>query len=129
MSGKSSTQIFVQPFPPTGAKYQISTDGGRAPVWSADGKIIYHNPGTNRFAAVDVNTEPSFSFGKPVVIPIDGTVHPPTERNFDITPDGKQFFVILPASTTNANSTKPPTQQINVVLNWFRELQERVPVK
>src|SRR5262249_6073625 len=39
------THVFVQPFPFTGAKYQLSTEGGRAPIWSPDGKqLIYNNP-------------------------------------------------------------------------------------
>src|SRR5207248_2726553 len=35
-------EIFVQPFPPTGAKYQVSTNGGRSPLWSPDGTQIYY---------------------------------------------------------------------------------------
>lgn len=56
MSSESGTgQVFVQPFPTTGAKYQISTERGRAPVWSQDGKqIIYHSPITNKFTVIDV---------------------------------------------------------------------------
>jgi WD40 repeat protein len=124
-------QVFVQPFPLNGAKYQISTEGGRAPLWSPEGKeIIYHNPSTNRFVVVNIKTAPSFTFGKPITLPIEGTLHPvPGERNYDITADGKQLVVVFPASTTPSNSTKPPTQQINVVLNWSEELKQRVPVK
>src|SRR5436305_10832687 len=33
-------EVFVQPFPPTGAKYLVSPDGGRAPLWSRDGKQL-----------------------------------------------------------------------------------------
>ena len=123
------TQVFVQPFPATGAKFQVS-DTGRTPVWSADGKeLFYHDPRTNRILVVDLRTSPTFSFGKATPLPIEGTIHPATQRNYDITPDGKQLVVVLPSSGARNNSTRRPPQQINVVLNWFRELQERVPVK
>jgi hypothetical protein len=48
-------------------------------------------------------------------------------RNYDITPDGKQFLVVLPASQTGTNQQQ--ALQINVVLNWLEELKQRVPVK
>ena len=124
-----NSQVFVQPFPPTGAKYQISSDRGRAPLWSPDGKqLFYHNDLNNRFFAVDIRTAPSFSVGQPTPLPIERTVHPvPGQRNYDVTPDGKQFLVVLPASTPQSDSTRTPAQQINVVLNWFEELKTRVP--
>ncbi len=123
------TEVFVQPFPPTGAKYQISTEGGRTPLWSPDGKqLFYHQANTDRLLAVDVRTQPAFSFGKPTPFPIEGTVHPLAQRNYDITPDGKQFLVVLPSSATRADPARRSNAQINVVLNWLEELKQRVPV-
>ena len=123
-----TTQVFVQPFPLTGAKYQISIGGGRAPLWSPDGKqLFYHDTRNNRLVAVDVRTQPSFSFGKPVTFPIEGTIHPQAQRNYDITPDGKQFVVILPASSQTGGSRSAP--QINIVVNWVEELKQRVPTR
>ncbi len=37
-------EVYVQPFPPTGAKYQISTSGGRNALWSPDGKQLFYQP-------------------------------------------------------------------------------------
>ena len=126
----AGTEVFVQPFPATGAKYQVSTGGGRTPQWSPDGRqLFYHEPAANRLIAVDIRTAPSFSVGKPAPLPIDGTVHPLAQRNYDVTPDGKQFVVILPVSSGATDATRRPTQQINVVLNWFEELKTRVPIK
>src|SRR5262249_28070018 len=87
-------EVFVQPFPPNGDKYQMSTEGGRAPMWSYDGKQIFYqgSPFGNatKLFAVEVRTQPNFIIGKPVPLPIEGIVlpPPPTHRNFDITPDG-----------------------------------------
>jgi Tol biopolymer transport system component len=33
-------EIYVQPFPATGAKWQISTSGGRGPFWTARGREV-----------------------------------------------------------------------------------------
>jgi eukaryotic-like serine/threonine-protein kinase len=127
-------EVYVQPFPPTGAKYQISTEGGRAPVWSRDGNQIFYQSfavaGTSRLFAVEVRTQPAFTFGKPMPLAIEGITlpPPPTHRNFDITPDGKQFIVVQ-ASKSQSDTNQSSIPQINVVLNWFTELQQRVPVK
>ena len=38
-----------------------------------------------------------------------------------------EFIVMLPQSATD--SVKTPTDQISVILNWFKELKQRVPVR
>ena len=51
----------------------------------------------------------------------------PTSASFpsyDVSPDGQRFLMLKPVESP----TSPPTQ-INVVLNWFEELKQRVPVK
>jgi hypothetical protein len=122
-------EIFVQPFPPTGAKHQVSTEGGRAPLWSPDGRqLYYHDNLGQRLVAVDVQTQPIFSAGKPVALPIEASFFSALHRNYDIMPDGKQFVVITPAGAS-VDSNPSSAQQINVVLNWFEELKRLVPTK
>jgi Tol biopolymer transport system component len=58
-------QIYVQPFPSTGAKYQITKSGGHKSVWSPDGKQLFYVPGGAQFAVVTIATQPSFTFGNP----------------------------------------------------------------
>ena len=47
--GRTSSAVYVQPFPPTGAKYQISknAEDGHHPVWSPDGAelCVHAGPG------------------------------------------------------------------------------------
>jgi serine/threonine-protein kinase len=123
-------QVYLQPFPATGAKYLVpSEDAARAPVWSHDGRqLFYHDSTSNKFYEVDVHTDSGVSFGRPTVLPIEGTIHPITQRNYDVTPDGKQLIVVLPAAAPGKPAQRP-TQQINIVLNWFQELNARVPTK
>jgi len=131
-----SFDIFVQPFPPTGAKYRLTTTGARSALWSPDGKkFIYADfgidslNGAGRLVEVEIRTQPTFSFGKPTPLPIgEGVQFAGRGRQFDITPDGKQFVVMLDASTPGGTKRPPPTQ-INVVLNWSEELKRLVPMK
>jgi serine/threonine-protein kinase len=59
--------VFVQPFPPTGARYQIpKLDRDYHPLWTSDGKELFYIPSSGRFAAVSVLMQPSFTFGNPV---------------------------------------------------------------
>jgi eukaryotic-like serine/threonine-protein kinase len=121
-------EIFVQPFPPTGSKYQVSTEGGRFPLWLPDGKqLAYHANLTQRFLVVDVRTQPTFDPGRSVELPIDAIFFG-NARNFDVTPDGTQFVVVRPAAAS-ADYDRSATQQINVVLNWFDDLKAKVPKK
>ena len=117
-------ETFVQPFPPTGAKYQVPTDAGRTPVWSPSGREILFDS-ANRIAAIEVETAPTFKFGKPVLLPVQRPILGGPGRNFDVSSDGKQFIVVLPGATSTGD---PNRGQINVTLNWFEELRQRVPV-
>ena len=128
----ASAEIYVQPFPPTGAKYQITKTRGVSPLWSPDGKQIFYVSGDGRtflqMSSVDVHTQPSFGFANPSKLPIDKIVPRggiAMLRPYDITPDGKQFLVIL-ADSNLQNAIAP--SQIRITLNWFQDLRQRVPV-
>ena len=105
--------IFVQPFPPTGAKYQISKNGGRWPLWSPDGKELLYSflvSGGEKLFAVNVATQPSFTFSNPVAIPVEGIIPVSTgpARDYDITPDGKYFIAL----TSSTQSERAGPQQV-----------------
>ena len=123
-------EIFVQPYPPTGAKYQISTEGGRTPLWAPNGQRLYYWANLKQqFVAVEIQTQPTFTIGNRTVVPIEGFYSPGYlgERNYDVSPDGKQFVVITLPETRSREGTRPPATQIEGVLNWFEELKARVP--
>ena len=121
--------VYVEPYPPTGARYQISVPGedGHHAVWSRDGKELLYTPGPgNRFHAKSITTVPSFSFGEAVLIPRPFVNAPPSsERTYDVMPDGR----ILSMRTDVGPDGRPMSPQVRVVLNWFEELKQRVPVK
>ena len=85
-SGEGTT--FVQPFPPTGTKYQIAR-GGR-PLWSRDGKELFFVPAPGLFMAVTVRTHPASRSPLRSAVPRGfGPANPSTPRTFDIMPDGR----------------------------------------
>jgi serine/threonine-protein kinase len=115
--------IYVQPVPPTGATYQIA--GGFHPWWSRDGKEILFIPGGfGRVASVNVTTQPTFTFGTPMVLTrgFNEKLGPSLGKNFDVTADGRFIGLAAPGQSQGV-----ALNQINVVLNWFEELKARVP--
>ncbi len=130
MSNESgSYEVYVQPFPPTGAKYLVAASGSSNPLWSPDGRQLFYlqtqNAGS-QIVSVSVQTQPSFVVTGVTPLPIQG-IYQLGARSYDITPDGKQFVVMFQKS--RANVDKPPDVQINVTLNWFEELKARAPTK
>ena len=72
--------------------------------------------------------QPSPAFGIPAVLAARQTFRtsPVTPRNHDIARDGK--FIVVADAAPNGSAV-PTAPQIRVVLNWFEELKERVPLK
>jgi len=115
-------EIYVQPYPGPGGKWQISTEGGKEPVWNRNGRELFYRSG-GKMMTVDIATQPSFAAGKPRVL-FEGQYEPTvlTAANYDVSPDGQRFLMLKSGEAGEAAPT-----QINVVLNWFEELKRRVP--
>ena len=100
---RNATTIYVQPFPPTGARYQLDRKGGdgpHEPVWSPDMKELFYNPRLGGFEAVRVATQPTFSFGDPAPLARTLQMGPPGARtNYDITPSGRFVGLISVGGT------------------------------
>ncbi len=117
-SGRS--EIYMQPYPGTVGKWQLSTEGGKEPLWNRNGRELFYRSG-NKMMAVEITTQPSFSAGTPKVL-FEGQYQLLTlsTPNYDVAPDGQRFLMLKPIEQA---------AQINVVLNWFEELKRRVPSK
>ncbi len=77
---------------------------------------------------IDIATEPAFAFGNEQALGMRGFLNPlRVARTYDITPDGHRFLMVFPADQADSDA-ETPDEQINIVLNWFEELKERVPV-
>jgi serine/threonine-protein kinase len=117
-------EIYVQPYPGPGGKWQISTGGGTEPVWNRNGRGLFYRSG-DKMMAVDIATQPGFAAGKPRMLfegPYVPIPLPNTFPNYDVSPDGQRFLMLKPSEQAQTAPT-----QINVVLNWFEELKQKVP--
>jgi serine/threonine-protein kinase len=121
-------EIWVQPFPATGAKQQVSKDGAIMPAWSRDGKQLVFLSRGGGIAEVDVATKPSFTFGAPTIFPrpLANTGVTNLPRNFDMAADGRLIGVIPGDSMQGGTSSAP---QIQVVLNWFEDIKQKMSSK
>jgi len=118
--------IYVQPVPPTGAKYPISkaTEANHHhPVWSADGSDLLYLIGPGPAQVVAVTTTPSFTFSSPVPVPkLFLEFGPTTARTFDVLRDKRIVGIVYGASSQTGAAALPHLQ---VVTNWFEELKQR----
>ncbi|MGH9200708.1 MAG: hypothetical protein ACRD2A_05675, partial [Vicinamibacterales bacterium] len=114
--------VFVQPFPSTGAQYQVPHVGG-APYWTSKNELIL-NVAPGRSLVIPVSTSPRLEFGQPSELPRAGRNEGPTgisRRNADAKPDGEHFVGV-----TDSGAVIATVGQIVVVLNWFDEIRARV---
>ncbi len=114
-------EVYVQPFPGPGGKWQVSTEGGYGPVWARNGRELFYR-NADKMMVVAVSTKPTFSAGPPRLL-FEGSYTNSSRReaNYDISPDGERFLMVKAAETHRA-----PTE-LYLVVNWFEELKRRVP--
>jgi len=126
-SGQS--EVFVRPFPDVNSgKWQISSNFGQEPRWSPDGRELYYRS-NDSMMVVSVETEPTFRAGLSEELFRDTYFAPGPGHSWDITTDGSRFLMIKSVASINEDSTtEAPQPKINIVLNWFEELKERVPL-
>jgi serine/threonine protein kinase/Tol biopolymer transport system component len=120
-------QVYVQPFPGPGGKTMVSVDGGTEPVFNPGGRELFYRDGDTLMARAVNTSGAAFS-----------VVNPPEKlfsvqswfshdigllgRNYAVFSDGKRFLMVQ--SRSNSSVT-----MLNIIMNLFEELKQRVPVK
>jgi len=123
---QGANEVFLQPFPSTGIKHLVQAGG--APYWLPKTNELVLNVGPQRSVAIAVTTTPRVGLGRPTDFSRVGRSEgsPSTSRrNVDAMPDGEHIIGVVAASA-GEGAFAP---QITVVLNWFDEVRQRVPVK
>jgi Tol biopolymer transport system component len=113
-------EIYVVPFPTTGAKWQISTNGGTRPRWRRDGKeIIFEVEGSGKVMSAQVNGGgTNFEVGE-VRLLFETTNLPPNNAGsqWSLSSDGQRLLAI----TTGETGALPLT----LIQNWTGELKRK----
>jgi eukaryotic-like serine/threonine-protein kinase len=125
----SGQEVYLKPYPGPGGEQTVSVAGGREPVWAANGDVFYRSLTGERMFAVSITTEPVLNIGTPVELFQGPYYVSPTgspRAQYDVTPDGQRFLMLVPGPGASGSSTRP---RVVVVLNWFEELKRLVPVQ
>ena len=114
-SRNNDASLTVEPFPPTGAAWQVATADSQgsafAPEWRREGKeLFFSKRGSMQSVSIDTSGptlhagQPKVLFSTPIFAPwILG--HP-----YAASPDGQRFLVAEPA--------EPTATPIHLILNW-----------
>jgi eukaryotic-like serine/threonine-protein kinase len=106
-SGKE--QIYIQTFPGSESKWQVSANGGTSPRWRRDGRGLFFISPENELMTVAVgNDGPRLTFSVPAPL-----FRAPNGA-YDITPDN--LFLM------RVREVEKPPSPINIVVNWNAEL-------
>ncbi len=127
-----TANVYVRPFPDVEkGKWRISDTGGLAPLWSKDSKKLFYRNG-DAVMAVEVETDPTFKNGKPEVLFRGNyyywTLGELVEAMWAIGPDDR-FMMVKEVKPIGKDSATEAPIKMNIVLNWFEELKEKVPEK
>jgi Tol biopolymer transport system component len=110
-------QVNVVPFPPTGAKWQVSADGGEKPQWRRDGRELFFLAPDGKMMAVDVRLGETFEAGAPRTL--FQAVAPTVDLGqYAATGDGQRFLIMMPAESTYSD-------EIQVIVDWPGLIQKR----
>jgi hypothetical protein len=113
-----AAEVYVQPFPATGARWQVSRGGGAQPQWRGDGRALFYLAQDRRLVEVPVTAVAGqFAVGEPrVLFQTRMTAHEPTNPccQYAVTGDGNRFVV---------NTATDNVVPITVVRNWPALLQ------
>ncbi len=127
-SNESGTdEVYVRPFPDTDAgKWQVSTSGGRAPVWAHNGRELFYirpSPARQMMVAA-VETELTFRVGeREALFPLGSDYHLPARyAAYDVAADDKHLFMVR--GVAFGDELVPST--LIVVENFFEELKVKV---
>jgi Tol biopolymer transport system component len=121
-------EVYVQSFPPSGGKWQISTNGGVQARWRRDGRELYFHSASNEAMSVDISAAQNGAFkaGVPRKLFGVGLASRLSERNsWDVTPDGQRFLVNLTSNQLAAAAGL--AAPITVVVNWLTDRAAQSP--
>jgi serine/threonine protein kinase len=108
-------EVWIQPYPATGDRWQVSTTGGAAPRWRNDGKELYYTSGDGMLMAapIELGRAPAIGTARPLfqTLRLEGAAVTPSR-------DGQRFLMSMPPSGLDVTP-------ITVRLNWRAAIEQR----
>ena len=110
-------EVYVAPFPGSGGKWLVSTEGGTWPRWRRDGKEILYLSPDNKVMAAEVRASgSSFEVGAVRAL-FETRPYRTGGAAFDVSADGQRFIIKY--------AQEQPTAAITLVVNWTSELKKK----
>jgi len=111
-------EVYVQTFPASGGKWQISTNGGSQSWWRSDGRELYYLSADGKLMAVEVKPGGSFEASAPRALfdlaparALGGT------SSYAVTAAGDRFLFVTARE-------EAASLQFTVVTNWTAEAKK-----
>ncbi|MGD0929040.1 MAG: protein kinase [Candidatus Korobacteraceae bacterium] len=108
-------EIYVAAFPRTGAKWQVSNNGGAGPRWSQDGQELFFLSGDQIMSVRVDKVGPGLEMSQPHLLFRLNLVGENSSR-YSVTRDGKRFVAIV-----SGQDSSPP---LVLVQNWTMKLKQ-----
>ncbi len=102
-------EVYVRSFPDVGSRIQVSTGGGRRPVWAPDGSKLYYWE-DNRLMSATLARDPTRR-----IVSRKPLFDRHYETDYDISHDGTRFLMI---------ETETSGLNLVVVPNWLTDLRQ-----
>ncbi len=110
-------EVFVRPFPEVeGGKWQVSAQGGVAPLWAYSGRELFYRNANGDLVAAQVETDPSFRvverralFAIPSGMSVDEAGY--ISGLYDTSPGTTSVFCSRGRSWTRLRSGPPPAHR------------------
>jgi len=122
---QGENEVFVRPFPDVnGGKWQVSSGGGSAPLWSHSGRELFYVKG-NTMHVVQLHPGPVLSADPPrplFAIPELVRAGALARGTFAITPDDQRFLMVR----DNSWGAMAGTPTLVVVENFLEELRAKL---
>jgi Tol biopolymer transport system component/DNA-binding winged helix-turn-helix (wHTH) protein len=108
-------EVYVQSFPPSGGKWQVSTAGGTGGQWRRDGKELFYLA-DDKLMAVEVKTDaPAFEKAIPKPLFALRLERLTRRTHYEVAANGQRFLVVTPVEA--------PPAPFTLVTNWTAGLK------
>jgi serine/threonine protein kinase/Tol biopolymer transport system component len=115
-SEAETPEVFVEPLPPSGTRWQVSTNGGAEPHWRGDGRELFYLSPDGGLMSVELPPGPKFRPQVPRLLFRVSVSEIAAPSDFTVSRDGRHIVI-------NTLVGDPATPPIHVIVNWTHLLE------